>query len=139
MTKEPPLSHKFTATLALVTGGVVWAFVTTVAATILPGPVAITIGVVLGATVMLLLPIPLRRPDLVVLMAISVGGLVVLIGFVTQAGSLGLGLALAGAAVIGTSALSYGRIIGANDRISLAWALKRFVVPALTRPRAPKN
>ena len=26
---------------------------------------------------------------------------------------------LAGAAVIGTSALSYGRIIGANDRISL--------------------
>ena len=127
MTKEPPLSHKFTATLALVTGGVVWAFVTTVAATILPGPVAITIGVVLGATVMLLLPIPLRRPDLVVLMAISVGGLVVLIGFVTQAGSLGLGLALA---IYVPAAVLVGL---------LAWALKRFVVPALTRPRAPKN
>jgi hypothetical protein len=117
------LSGKTVATFALIGGGVTFAGVGRLVELFLPGWLALTIGLVLGCVVMLALPILLGHSDLVVQMVIAIGGLVVLIGFVTQAGPLGVGLAVA-------IYLPVAVAVGA-----LAWVLHTYVIPAATRPR----
>jgi hypothetical protein len=82
--------------LSFVASLLVWLGATRAAEALgLSGAVAIGVGIVLGVLALLLIPIALGRPSAGVLLFAAVGGLAVLVGFVNQVDTLGLGVALA--------------------------------------------
>jgi hypothetical protein len=118
MERRPLLPERATfalsliASLVLVFGGI------RVAEAVMPGPAAIAVGVVLGLVALVGIPTLLGRPDAGVMLLAVVGGLVIVIGFISGLDDIGLGTAVA-------IYLPASLVL-----IALVWAVRRFLVPA---------
>lgn len=96
MARRPLLPERMTFVFSFMGSLLVWAGATRAAEAVgLPEAVAVGLGIVLGVLALLVIPIALGRPSTGVLLFAAVGGLAVVVGFVNQAGTLGLGMALA--------------------------------------------
>jgi hypothetical protein len=96
MARRPLLPERLTYVLSLIGSLLVWLGTTRAAEAVgLPDAVNIGMGIVLGVLALLLIPIALGRPLAGVMLFAAVGGLAVVVGFVNQMDTLGLGVALA--------------------------------------------
>jgi hypothetical protein len=96
MARRPLLPERLTYVLSFVGSLLVWLGSTRAAEAVgLSGTLAIGIGIVLGVLALLVIPIALGRPLAGVILFAAVGALAVVVGFVNQMDTLGLGVALA--------------------------------------------
>ena len=96
MARRPLLPERLTYVLSFVGSLLVWLGSTRAAEALgLSGALSIGIGIVLGVLALLVIPIALGRPLAGVILFAAVGALAVVVGFVNQMDTLGLGVALA--------------------------------------------
>jgi hypothetical protein len=96
MARRPLLPERMTYALSFIASLLVWLGATSAADAVgLSDAAATGVGIVLGVLALLVIPIALGRPSAGVILFAAVGGLAVVIGFVNQMDTLGLGVALA--------------------------------------------
>ena len=96
MARRPLLPERLTYVLSFVGSLLVWLGSTRAAEAVgLSDTLSIGLGVVLGVLALLVIPIALGRPSAGVMLFAAVGALAVVVGFVNQMDTLGLGVALA--------------------------------------------
>jgi hypothetical protein len=121
MARRPLLPERATIILSFMGSVLVWLGATRAAEAIgLSGPVTIGLGIVVGILALLGIPIALGRPSSGVLLFAAVGVLAVVVGFVNQKDTLGLGVALAiylpALAILVVVSRLLWRRLGANGR-----------------------
>jgi hypothetical protein len=117
MTRRPLLPARMTYVLSFIGSLLIWLGVTQGADAVLPESAAIAVGIVAGLVALVAIPTLLGRPASGVILLMAVGGLGIVVGFVSQIDDLGLGRALA---IYGPASIVL---------IAMVWGSKRLLLP----------
>ena len=118
MARRPLLPERATFYVSLIGGLLAWVAGTRVADAVVSGTGAIVAGIVVGLIALVGIPTLLGRPESGVMLLAVVGGLAIVVGFVSQLDDIGAGQA---AAIFLPASIVL---------VALVWATKRFLVPS---------